>query len=311
LTRRLEVAASDGVPLAVYVDGEPDTPSTDVPKTDAPETDVPSTVLAVHGYPDNASMWQRVAELLAPSHRVVRYDVRGSGQSGAPSGRRGYRLDQLADDARAVLDEVAPGHSVHLLGHDWGSVQGWYFLSSSQLTGRIASFTSISGPSLDHVRPWLLGQLRAGRPMPVLRQLAHSSYIPFFLLPALPELAWRSGLLDRLLGGSPRGGQRQSSDRRLPDRQLPDKLHGLQLYRANLRGRTARPQPIEIPVQVLAPSRDSFVGPQLQLEAPAEFVRRFSGLTVDAGHWLPATRPEVVAEAVTSFIARVEADSSG
>jgi len=310
LTRRLEVAASDGVPLAVYVDGEADAANTDVRNTGAPKTDVPSTVLAVHGYPDNASMWQGVAELLAGSHRVVRYDVRGSGQSGAPSGRHGYRLDQLADDARAVLDEVAPGHPVHLLGHDWGSVQGWYFLSSPQLTGRIASFTSISGPSLDHVRPWLLGQLRAGRPMPVLRQLAHSSYIPFFLLPVLPELAWRSGLLDRLLG-SPRGGQRQLSARQLPDRQLPDKLHGLQLYRANLLGRPARPQPIEIPVQVLAPSRDSFVGSQLQLEAPAEFVRRFSGLTVDAGHWLPATRPEVVAEAVTAFIARVEADSSG
>jgi pimeloyl-ACP methyl ester carboxylesterase len=310
LTRRLEVTASDGVPLAVYVDGEPH---------------APNTVLAVHGYPDNASMWQRVAELLAASHRVVRYDVRGSGQSGAPSGRRGYRLDQLADDARAVLDEVAPDHPVHLLGHDWGSVQGWYFLSSPQLTGRIASFTSISGPSLDHVRPWLLGQLRAGRPMPVLRQLAHSSYIPFFLLPVLPELAWRSGLLDRLLG-SPRGSQRQSPDkqlphkqlpvkqlphRQLPDRQLSDKLHGLQLYRANLLGRPPRPRPIEIPVQVLAPSRDSFVGPQLQLEAPAEFVRRLSGLTVDAGHWLPATRPEMVAEAVTAFIARVEADPSG
>jgi len=165
------VAASDGVPLAVYAEGDPA---------------APSTVLAVHGYQDNASMWDAVAGLLAADHRVLRYDVRGTGRSGAPAGRAGYRLDQLADDARAVLDAIAPGRPVHLLGHDWGSVQGWYFLTSPRLDGRFAGFTSISGPCLDHVRPWLRRELLAGRPGPVLRQLVHSGYIPFFLLPVLP-----------------------------------------------------------------------------------------------------------------------------
>jgi pimeloyl-ACP methyl ester carboxylesterase len=282
LTSQREILASDGVPLAVYIDGNPD----DVSGT--------STVLAVHGYPDNASMWDRVVQLLAESHRVIRYDVRGSGRSGTPADRSGYRLDQLADDARAVLAATAPDRPVHLLGHDWGSVQGWYFLSSPRLTGRIASFTSISGPNVQHVRPWLRGRLRDRQLAPVLWQLAHSSYIPFFLLPALPELAWRSGLLDRVLGAS-RAGQRG----------LPEKLNGLELYRANLLGRTSRPQPIDVPVQVLAPSRDPFVSPQLQLEAPRGYVRQLSGRTVDGGHWLPVTKPDVVAAAVSEFIARV------
>lgn len=277
------IAASDGVQLAVYVDGDPD---------------AASTVLAVHGYPDNASMWDPVAGLLAADHRVVRYDVRGMGRSTAPPSRAGYRLERLADDARAVLDAVAPDRPLHLLGHDWGSVQGWYFLTNPRLAGRIASFTSISGPSLEQVRPWLLDELRSGRPGPVLRQLAHSAYIPFFLLPVLPELGWRSGLIDRLLGRRPAAATSPHA--------LPDQLHGLELYRANLRGhRTGRPRPVDVPVQVLAPTRDRFVGPELQLGAPARYVRRLSVRTVDAGHWLPVSRPEVVAAAVTEFIAQV------
>ncbi len=277
------VLASDGVRLAVYADGDPE---------------AASTVLAVHGYPDNAAMWDPVVALLAAGHRVIRYDVRGMGRSTAPAGRAGYRLEQLAEDARAVLDATAPDRPVHLLGHDWGSVQGWYFLTSPRLAGRIASFTSISGPSLDQVRPWLLGQLTGGRPASVLRQLAHSAYIPFFLLPVLPELAWRTGLLDRLLGRRPDGSASPHA--------LPDKLHGLELYRANLRGRRpGRPGQIEVPVQVLAPTRDRFVGPELQLAAPARYVRQLSVRTVDAGHWLPVSRPDVVAAAVAEFIEQV------
>ena len=287
MTRQVPVRASDGVPLAAYLDGDPA---------------ATHTVLAVHGYPDNASMWDALVDLLAVDHQVVRYDVRGAGRSGSPAGRSGYRLAQLAEDARAVLDAVAPDRPVHLLGHDWGSMQGWYFLTSPRLAGRIASFTSISGPSLDQVRPWLLRELRAGRPGPVLRQLAHSAYIPFFLLPMLPELAWRSGLLDRLLGGrSGRGSTRP----------LSDKLHGLELYRANLR-RPAASRPaqagtrhVDVPVQVLAPTRDRYVTPELQLSAPRGSVRYFSGRTVSGGHWLPVSRPDRVASAVTDFIAAV------
>src|ERR1051326_5334046 len=83
-------------------------------------------VVLLHGYPDNSTVWDRVAELLAERFHVVRYDVRGAGGSGAPGDRGGYRLDRLAADLAAVVRAVSPGRPVHLVAHDWGSIQGWH-----------------------------------------------------------------------------------------------------------------------------------------------------------------------------------------
>jgi len=276
------VTARDGVQLAVYVSGD---------------QDAELTVLAVHGYPDNAAMWDGVADRLGTRCRLIRYDVRGTGRSQEPADRAGYQLEQLADDARAVLAETVGDQArVHLLGHDWGSVQGWYFLTDPALAGRFSSFTSISGPSVAFVQPWVSAQLRSGNRRAALGQLAHSSYVGFFKLPVLPELAWRTGLVDRLLGGE-----------RPASRGWREKSNGLELYRANLLTRRRYPATrIDLPVQVLAPTADPYISPEFQLGAPRPYVRQLVGRTVAAGHWLPVSHPELVADAVVRFAERVE-----
>src|SRR5690348_249079 len=233
------VTGSDGVRLSVTVDGRPDGP----------------TVVLVHGYPDNSSMWDGVAAELAAKHRIVTYDVRGAGRSDKPPGRASYRLDQLADDLRAVVDEVQPSGQVHLVGHDWGSIQAWHAVTGEALRGRIASYTSISGPSLDHAGAWFRAQLT--RPTPkrlknALSQFLHSWYILAFQIPLIPDLLWRSGLLGRQI-------QRMEPDAALPEKS--DGLHGLKLYRANMFTRLSRPapRPADVPVQVLAPTGDAYV----------------------------------------------------
>ena len=109
------------------------------------------TIVLVHGYPDTKEVWAPVIERLATDFHVVAYDVRGAGASSAPRGPAAYRLERLASDFAAVCDAVAPGERVHLVGHDWGGVQGWEFVTSPRFEGRIASFTTISGPALGHV----------------------------------------------------------------------------------------------------------------------------------------------------------------
>jgi pimeloyl-ACP methyl ester carboxylesterase len=190
----------------------------------------------------------------------------------------------------AVLDAVAPARPVHLLGHDWGSVQAWAALSDPRLAGRIASFTSVSGPSLEHARVWLRGITR--RPGPRLRQLAHSYYIVMFQLPRLPEFAVRRGLVDRAVGKRPHA----------------DQLNGLNLYRANMissmKGGTngTSPRRIDLPVQVLAPADDPFVTPALATEAPAPFVADLQTRVISGEHWIVKRNPDLVAGYVRDFV---------
>ena len=41
-------------------------------------------IVLVHGYPDNHSVWEPVAKLLADKYFVITYDVRGAGGSDVP-----------------------------------------------------------------------------------------------------------------------------------------------------------------------------------------------------------------------------------
>ena len=110
------------------------------------------TVVLVHGFPDTSSVWEPLADRLSSELHVVAYDVRGAGRSDAPAGRGGYALPLLVDDLEAVLDQTSPDAPVHLVAHDWGSVQGWEAVTTKGLANRFASFTSISGPPLDLCR---------------------------------------------------------------------------------------------------------------------------------------------------------------
>ncbi|MDX3536405.1 SDR family oxidoreductase [Streptomyces sp. MB09-01] len=265
------------------------------------------TVVLVHGYPDSKEVWSEVAERLAARFHVVLYDVRGHGRSTAPQPLRGgFTLEKLTDDFLAVADAVSPDRPVHLVGHDWGSVQGWEFATVGRTEGRIASFTSMSGPSLDHFGHWI--KKRMARPTPraaaqLLGQGAKSWYVYMLHTPVLPELAWRGPLgrrwpsiLERV-ENVPAGSY--------PTDSLPsDAAHGAWLYRDNVRSRLRRPRPdayAHAPVQLITPTGDSFLSERLYdgLEhwAP-DLLRR----TLPAKHWVPRTRPDQLAAWITEFV---------
>jgi pimeloyl-ACP methyl ester carboxylesterase len=263
------VDTSDGLRLAVQHRGEVSAP----------------VVVAVHGYPDDHTVWDGVAADLAADHHVVTYDVRGAGASDAPHDRAGYDLDRLEDDLAAVIDAVSPDRPVHLLAHDWGSIACWHAVTGERLAGRIASYTSISGPSLDHAARWFRDQPIRDR----LRQAAASWYIVLFRLPVIPELVWRCGLGARILAGT----------EGVPRPATRDAVNGLELYRRNIGARTMNPRArtTDVPVQVLAPTGDRYVTPALQAAARGHArdlrIRRVAG-----GHWVIRTRPDEIARHV-------------
>ncbi|MGW9599534.1 SDR family oxidoreductase [Streptomyces albidoflavus] len=270
------------------------------------------TVVLVHGYPDSKEVWSGVATRLADRYYVVLYDVRGHGRSTAPRPLRGgFTLEKLTDDFLAVVDAVSPDAPVHLVGHDWGSVQSWEFATVERTRGRVASFTSLSGPSLDHFGHWI--KKRAARPTPrrlaqLVNQGAKSWYVYMLHTPVLPELAWRSPLGKRW----PRILERLE---KVPAGDYPtsslgnDAAHGAWLYRDNVRARLRHPRPdpyAHAPVQLITPTGDIFLSQRLYDELESwvpQLVRR----TIPAKHWVPRTRPDQLAAWIGEFVDSQEA----
>ncbi|MBA2950158.1 SDR family oxidoreductase [Streptomyces himalayensis] len=284
-----------GVALAVYEQGDPAKP----------------TVMLVHGYPDTHRVWDDVSAALAEDHHVVRYDVRGAGRSGAPARRAGYRLPQLADDLFAVADAVSPDRPVHLVAHDWGSIQSWEAVTDPRAADRIASYTTMSGPCLDHVGHWI--RRRLTRPTPrhlgqLLAQGTHSWYIAAFHLPLLAPAVWRHGLarcwdqvLHRIEDVTPRPGHPQPTLR-------DDAVRGIGLYRANMLPRVLRPRqrPTEVPVQLVTLTKDHYVSPALA-EGLEQWAPNLWLRTLPATHWSALLeKGTTVARMVREFAAHTE-----
>lgn len=292
-SRNRTVVGTDGIELSVHERGPEGAP----------------TVLLVHGYPDDHAVWDLVAERLADRYRVVTYDVRGAGASGVPTDRSGYRMEALAGDVARVAEAVSPGRPVHLVGHDWGSIQAWAAVTDPALAAAFASFTTMSGPSLDHAGRWVRGHLRpgSGRWRALRRQSVRSWYVFAFQTPLAP-LVWRRGLARAW----PRMVERREGarvDARWPGPGLAeDAARGVELYRANmLRGvggpKTAR---TEVPVQVIVPSGDAFVTPAL-LDGIEDLADTCTRRDVGGGHWLPRSRPDQVARWIGEHLEAVEA----
>jgi short-subunit dehydrogenase/pimeloyl-ACP methyl ester carboxylesterase len=291
---RTTVTASDGVTLAVHAYTEIDRQR--------------PTVLAIHGYPDSHHLWDGVAAHLNGRYNFVAYDVRGAGESARPPGRSGYRFPQLISDVGAVIDSLGVDQ-VHLLAHDWGSIQGWAAVTDDAVMSKIASFTSISGPHLNYVGKFLRSPRTPRGVFDVVRQFLASGYIWFFLSPGLPELMIRSGLGVKVIDAFGRiGNSSTRTESRTPVRSTGDYVNGLNLYRANMPAPFLAPgaqlPQTKVPVQVLVPRKDIFVTPALQ---------RFTGsiplgsrvIPIEGGHWVVTSRPDVIARLTSEWIDRV------
>lgn len=281
------VTSADGTRIAVFESGPIDGP----------------VLIAVHGYPDNHTVWNGVAAVLADRYRVVQYDVRGAGESDKPSRRRDYLMARLVEDFRAVADDVSPSAPVHLVAHDWGSIQSWAAVTDPSTRDRVASYTSVSGPHLDYVGAWMRDR---SHPRESLRQLAHSWYIAAFQIPLLPDRIVQLKAVERALErveskGSPGGVTQQPLVR-----STADKVNGIKLYRANMPRVLARPRqvPTTVPVQVLAPIDDNYVSVPLATQAPSGWVEDLSVVEIAGSHWVVSESPERIAAYVDEFARR-------
>jgi pimeloyl-ACP methyl ester carboxylesterase len=88
--RERTVQTPSGVELAVSESGPPGA----------------APIVVLHGLIGTGQSVLRGSDLVAAGYRVIAYDARGHGRSGAPDDPRAYSYDLLVEDLRAVLDAV-------------------------------------------------------------------------------------------------------------------------------------------------------------------------------------------------------------
>jgi len=265
-------------------------------------------VILVHGYPDSASVWKATAEILAQRYFVIAYDVRGAGLSTCPKQTAAYDLEYLVNDLAAVADALSPNKKVHLVSHDWGSIQSWEAVTTERMGHRVASYTSISGPSLDHAGHWILQRLKSGSGKKygqLARQAARSWYIGLFHLPVIAPTIWKFAgntiwpkVLEKVEGiKDPEINPTQASDGKL----------GIKLYRANVLKRVLSPNErrTNTPVQLLFPKGDNFMIAEIWDDLP-QWAPHLWRREVDAGHWIQVSHPQLVADSAAEFIDFIE-----
>lgn len=284
------VDSADGARIAVYEEGNREGP----------------TVVLVHGFPDSHVLWDGVVPLLAGRFRIIRYDNRGVGMSAAPKPVSAYTMARFADDFAAVIGELSPGGPVHVLAHDWGSVGVWEYLKRPGAGDRVASFTSVSGPSQDQLVEYIFGGLRRPwRPRRFARAVSQAlrlTYMVFFSIPVLAPLFLRLALSVPAL--------RRNAVDNIPEDKIhhsaklaSDAAHSVKTYPANYFRSFSRKRElrvIDVPVQLIVNTRDKYVRPY-GFDDTARWVPRLWRRDIRAGHFSPMSHPQVMAAAVHDF----------
>jgi 3-oxoadipate enol-lactonase len=104
---------------------------------------VPETVVMHHGMAKNHRFWYAWVPILAPHYRVVRFDMRGMGQSSVPDRGYPWSIDNFAQDLLAFLDKLGL-EKVHLIGETVGGSIAMRFASLHQ--DRLLSLTACTSP---------------------------------------------------------------------------------------------------------------------------------------------------------------------
>lgn len=254
---------------------------------DSGPADAPAVVL-LHGFPQQLSTFEAVAgRLNAEGLRTLTPSERGYTRAARPTRRRDYRTAATAADVIALLDTAGLAKA-HIVGHDWGGNQAWGV--AGWHPDRVASLTVLSTP---HPAAFLKSVWTS-------RQGLRSWYMVLFQLPALPErLAQRT--LAKSLHDS--GLPDDFVDRYAAAMAEPGALTGaLNWYRGIPFSRRPSLGRITVPTTYVW-GRDDFALARRAVELTADYVAGpYEVVELEAGHWLPETEPEPIADAILARV---------
>ncbi len=268
--------------------------------------------LCLHGFPDTAYGWRKIAPRLVESGwRVVAPFMRGYAPSTIPLDGS-YHIGAVMDDALRVRTAAGGTERDVVIGHDWGALAATGLAAMPDSPFAKAVIMSVPPPAA--FRPFGRIADRGSLIRRLPRQLLRSWYIMYFQLPWLPERS-ASWIVPRLWRRwSP--GYRAEQDLRHVDAAIgtPQSWRAaLGTYRATIRNtrpparyaelnRLPNEAPI-LPSLYLHGRDDGCMTPDFThwvekvLPAGSE-----AAIVEHAGHFLQLEQPDKVADLVLAFI---------
>ena len=102
-------------------------------------------VLFTHGYQASGRMWDSQRAALEPRYRVITWDLRGHGSSGAPDDPDLYSHELLVADMRGLLQSLGEDQAV-LVGHSLGGFASLrFYLDHPEMVRGLVLFGSGPG----------------------------------------------------------------------------------------------------------------------------------------------------------------------
>jgi pimeloyl-ACP methyl ester carboxylesterase len=288
----------NGVKLHVVVGGRP---AAGAPKK--------KLMLFVHGFPEAHFSWRHQLAAFQDDYEVAALDLRGYGKSDKPKGRRHYRLFEIVQDLKELVEAL--GHKRFILvGHDWGAVASWRFAAYHQ--DMLEALVCMSAPP---------GQLWTKNQD--AEQKRKSAYVWLFQLPLLPELliaAHDFEAIDKAFTDSSQMGVQSSGAISEEDVEHYKALFAepgaltaaLNYYRAFVDSATWNPQPrtqakpaypIRVPTLVICGENDGALGRVLFKGLDAIVTGARVEFLPDCSHWVQQDKPDEVNALMRRFLA--------
>jgi pimeloyl-ACP methyl ester carboxylesterase len=286
-----KVRRPDGTELQVEVMGRPDGP----------------TVVLTHGWGATTTEWYHLRGRLGHRYRVVAWDLPGLGLSKGPDDRN-FRLDKMAADLRAVLDDVGGGPFV-LVGHSIGGMITLQFAKQypDELGRRVAGLVLVHTTHTNPLRTTQYSGLYTALQKPVVEPLC-------YLMIALSPIVWLMTTLG-YLNGSVHGsnyrqlfswtgtwGQLEFATRYVLGVWPATYARGtLGMFRFHATDALPR---ITVPTLVVAADRDKMTKPDASEQMRAAIPNAELVTLSPAGHMGLIQRPEEFGRAVEGFVGR-------
>jgi pimeloyl-ACP methyl ester carboxylesterase len=241
------------------------------------------TVLFVHGFPLNHTMWNAQLDGLAHSFRVIAPDLRGFGDSDVVEGT--VSMEQFADDLNALIDTLGIDGPISLCGLSMGGYVAFQFVR--KYSDRLKSLILCDTRALADTPDAASARLKTAEAV-----LAHGPYRIF------------QAMQPKLFAESTPITQPEIVDR---VRAMILNTHPAGIAAA-LRGMAERPDSspilsgIDVPTLVIVGAEDAISPPEELRQLAAAIPQAKYAEIADAGHMSPMENPTAFNTALQEFV---------